>query len=69
MERSAKLAGPQSYEKSAAAGLRTAKQSKSCTDHLHHCPRIQPEMLGWGLGAETQTPEVLAAVESPPTKH
>ena len=37
-------------EKSAAAGLRRAKQSESHTDHMHHCP--------WGLGTETQAPEV-----------
>ena len=44
-------------EKSAAAGLRTAKQSESHTDHLNHWPE-HPEMLGQGLGAETQAPEV-----------
>ena len=45
-------------EKSEAAGLRRAKQSESCTDHLHHCPwTSQPETLGQGLGPETQVPE------------
>ena len=31
--------GPQSCHKSAAAGLKTAKQSESHTDHLNHRPR------------------------------
>ena len=41
-------------EKSAAAGLRTAKH-RSC-EPLARTP--QPAMLGQGLGAETQSPEV-----------
>ena len=46
-------------EKSAAAGLRRAKQSESLTDHMHHCPqKQQPEMLVWRLGTETQAPEI-----------
>ena len=45
-------------EKSAAAGLRRAKQSASRTDHLHHHPQTaQPETLGWGLSDETRAPE------------
>ena len=45
---------PQSTEKSAAAGLRRAKQSERHAEHLyHHLWTPQPETLRWGLGAET----------------
>ena len=48
-------------EKSAAAGLRRAKQSESHTDYQYHHPQTpHPEMPGLGLGAETQAPEVNA---------
>ena len=48
-------------EKSTAAGLRRAIQSKSHTDHLHHHPHTpQPEILGQGLGTEAQVSEVSA---------
>ena len=46
-------------EKSSAARLRRAMQRESCTDHWYHHPwKPQPEMLGWGLGAVSQTLEV-----------
>ena len=45
-------------EKSTTAGLRRAKQSESCTDHLYHCPWIlQAVTLSLGLGTKTQDPE------------
>ena len=37
-------------KKSITAGLRTAKQSESGTDHLNHWPEM--------IGAESQVPEV-----------
>lgn len=39
-------------KKNAAAGLRTAKQSESCTDHLNHWPRhhnLRCSGGGWAL--------------------
>ena len=46
-------------EKSAAVGLRRAKQSERCTDHQYHYPQTpQPEMIRQQLGAETQAPGV-----------
>ena len=44
-------------KKSAAAGLRRAKQSESSTDHLHNCPRYHKLTCsgrGWGLGLRLQ---------------
>ena len=41
-----------SLGKATAAGLRTAKQSESCTDHLHHWHRhhsLKPLGRGWVL--------------------
>ena len=46
-------------EKNAAAKLRRAKENEGCIDNWYHCPWTpQPETLGWGLGAETQTSEL-----------
>ena len=46
-------------EKSAAAGLRRAKQSENHTDHLHQCPREHSlRCSGKRLGTETQALEV-----------
>ena len=34
-------------------------KAESHTDHWHHRPRTpETEKLGWGLGTETQSPEV-----------
>ena len=45
--------------KSAAAGLRRAKESESHTDYWYNLPWTpEPETFGWGLGTETQVPEV-----------
>ena len=51
--------GLQVAEKSAAAGL-SSERSEGCTDHPNRAagPDPQPRRLGWGLGAETQAPEV-----------
>ena len=36
-----------------------ANQRDSYTNHKYHYPQTPwPEMLGWGLGTETQAPEV-----------
>ena len=45
-------------EKSAAAGMRRAKQSKSNTDHCTTAWTPQPEKLGQRLGTETQALEI-----------
>ena len=46
-------------EKSAAARLRGAKQKESHTNHQYYHPWTpQSEMLGKGLGTETQAQEV-----------
>ena len=45
-------------EKSPAAGLRRAKQSESSRSSASPPWTPQPEMFRWGLGAETQAPEV-----------
>ena len=44
-------------EKSTAAGRRRTRQRWSRTDHLPPAPPPRPEMLGRGLGAETQALE------------
>ena len=44
-------------EKSVAAGLRTAKQSERCTDHLNHQPRyhsLRCSDRGWALRLRLQ---------------
>ena len=44
-------------EKCATAGLMRVKQDDNSTDNLYHHPGHQePEMLGWGMGAETHAP-------------
>ena len=44
-------------EKSTEAGLRSAKQTESRTA-AQQPQTPQPEIVGWGLGTETQAPEV-----------
>ena len=48
----------QDTEKSAAAGLRTEKQSESRTDHLKHWHRHQRLRRSGGAGRQDLAPEV-----------
>ena len=44
-------------EKSTAAGMRSAKQSESCTDHLNHwpgCHILRCSLRGWALRLRLQ---------------
>ena len=47
-------------KKSAAAGLRKAKQSETCRDYPSApLPQTaEPEMLGWGLGIKTEALDI-----------